>query len=207
VETIPVDDELAVRPFDVRDATALFDIIDANRDYLCRWLPRMDAVRSVADERAALAGLAARQRKGDMLGGPIEYRGRIVGGAGLHGLRSADRVGELGYWIAEEVQGRGIATRACRALLERAFGDGGMGRVEIKAAMENTRSRLLAERLGFRLKRILRRELSCGSGLHDVAVYSLSAPEWKPPEGTEPVESPQEGGDRRAEAHRCRQER
>ncbi len=183
MQPIQVDNEVTLRPFDVLDADAFFELIDANRNHLCRWIPAFGSVHTVEDERVALERLAARQREGDILGGPVEYLSRLVGAASVSGLNSRDSVGALGYWVVEDAQGRGIVTRACRALIERAFNERAMSRVEIMAARQNAMSRAVADRLGFTLQEVLRRRLLCGGRLHDVAVYSLLASEWTPPAG------------------------
>jgi len=183
LQSIQVDNEVTLRPFDVRDAAAFFEVIDANRDYLCRWIPALEGIHSVQDEREALERLAARQREGDILGGSVEYLGRLVGSASISGLGSRDSIGGLGYWLVENAQRRGIVTRACRALVDRAFNEEAVKRVDIMAAAQNRSSRAVADRLGFTLQRILRRRLLCGGRLHDVAVYSLLASEWAQPAG------------------------
>lgn len=178
LETIVVDEEVTLRPYDARDAEAFFRLIDANRDHLARWVPAFGFVHTVDHERVALEGLEASQRKGDMLGGAIEYLGRLVGGASIRGLESEGLPATLGYWIVEDVQGKGIATRACRALLDRAFGEMALSRVEISVAAGNARSRAVAGRLGFTLEKVLRQSFLCGGRLHDLAMYSLLAAEW-----------------------------
>ena len=183
MDIVRADNEVTIRPFATNDGEEFFELIDANRKHLCRWIPALDDVRSVRDERDALRRLAARQREGDILGGAIDYLGQIVGSASISLLNSQHRAPALGYWIAEDVQGRGIATRACRALLERAFEERAVGRVEIMVATENTASRAVAERLGFTLREELPGRLRRGGRLHDVAVYSLLASDWTPPAG------------------------
>ena len=181
LQTVRVDNEVTLRPLAVTDAGAFFELIDANRDHLSRWIPVFGFVHSVEDERVALEGMHVRQREGDMLGGAIEYLGHLVGCVGLSGLNSEDRVATLGYWIVEDMQGRGIVTRACLAVLERAFDQRAANRVEIRVAALNHRSRAVAERLGFALAGVLRRRFLCNGRWHDLAVYSLPASEWTPP--------------------------
>ena len=172
---------MTLRPFDVRDAAAFFELIDSNREHLARWIPAFGFVQTLEDERVALKGLQAQHREGDIIGGAIEYLGRLVGAASISGLNSYDRPATLGYWIIEDVQGAGIAARACRALIEKAFSERGVGRVEIRAAAQNARSRAVANRLGFTLDDVRPRAFRYGGRLHDLAVYSLLATEWTSP--------------------------
>ncbi|OKL54442.1 hypothetical protein BSZ39_04245 [Bowdeniella nasicola] len=56
----------------------------------------------------------------------------------------------LGYWIAPQAQGRGIATRAARYSVERANAANADLPVVARLLEHNTRSRLVAERIGLR---------------------------------------------------------
>lgn len=83
-------------------------------------------------------------------------------------------IGELGYWIAGDAEGKGIVQRACRALIDDMFADS-IARVEIRTAEHNERSIRLAERLGFEREGTLRSAVPVGDVRHDVAVFGLLA--------------------------------
>lgn len=170
-----------MRPFSVEDAEAFYDLIRANREHLCRWMPVFENVHSLEDQRQGLEGLAALHSEGDILGGAIEYLGQLAGGASINGLNADNRSAMLGYWIAEGLQGRGIATRVCRALVARAFDEKAINRVEIRTMAENAKSRAVAERLGFTLEGVRPQSFRCGGRLHDLAVYSLIAADCTSP--------------------------
>ena len=51
-----------------------------------------------------------------------------------------------------------MVTRACRVLIDVAFGELGLHRVVIRAGVDNPRSRAIPERLGFTEERIAREE-------------------------------------------------
>lgn len=85
----------------------------------------------------------------------------VVGGTVL--LHHDPRVGaiEVGCWIGTGYEGQGLVRRAVLATIAHARGALGSHRVVWTAAVGNTRSRLLAERLGFRHEGRLR-----DAGLH-----------------------------------------
>ena len=64
----------------------------------------------------------------------------------------------LGYTVAEEMQGRGVATEAVRQAIRIAFGPGGLGleRIEAVAAVENIASRRVLEKAGFQFEGVRR---------------------------------------------------
>ena len=77
------------------------------------------------------------------------------------------------------MQGRGIVTRSCRALVDYMFEQLSMNRVVIRALADNVRSRGIPHRLGFTLEGIQRQsELLYDDAFQDMAVYSMLASEW-----------------------------
>ena len=57
---------------------------------------------------------------------------------------------ELGYWVAEEYQGRGYATRASEILIRHAFNDLNIQRIFASYKKENMASKRVLEKLGFK---------------------------------------------------------
>jgi RimJ/RimL family protein N-acetyltransferase len=58
--------------------------------------------------------------------------------------------GALGYWLAPEARGRGLATEAARALVEWATQEHGVRKLTLTAHPDNTASQRVAEKAGFR---------------------------------------------------------
>ena len=88
----------------------------------------------------------------------IEYGGEAVGGVGfLIGRDIARTSAEMGYWLSEELWGRGIATRAATAMSEWAFENYGLTRVFAMAFAHNAASIRVLEKAGFEREGLLRR--------------------------------------------------
>lgn len=174
-----VDDDLQLGLLERDDVGALDALVAANRDQLRPWMPWARDPEG-AGTRAFVEGraLTALERVEGVDTG-IWWRGRLVGAAGIHSWSERPRRGSVGYWIAADVQGNGVATRAARALLAKAFDDWGAERVDLRAAVENARSRAVADRLEMRFEGVLRRELPVEGRYADMAVYALSAAEWR----------------------------
>lgn len=103
---------------------------------------------------------------------------RLIGAVNVFGLGVRPGEGELGYWLHPEARGRGVAAAAARAAARHALiatVDGGLGldRVRLASAVDNERSRRVAEAIGFRLVGVERRGTLCRDGRHDTAVYDL----------------------------------
>jgi RimJ/RimL family protein N-acetyltransferase len=57
--------------------------------------------------------------------------------------------GEIGYWVAAEARGRGIATRGVRLLADWCRDELGLTRIEVLPHKDNLPSRRVAEKAGF----------------------------------------------------------
>jgi ribosomal-protein-serine acetyltransferase len=169
-----------LRPFEEADAEELFALTDNNRAHLERWLPWVPFTTSPADSLAFIR-ITRRQLEDDagMQLALVEADGAIAGVAGFHGFDRPNRATTIGYWLAADRQGRGLMTAAVRALIHHAFGERGLHRIEISAAVENTRSRAVPERLGFREEGVRRQAERHGDRWLDLVVYALLAPEWR----------------------------
>ncbi len=70
-------------------------------------------------------------------------------------------------------------TAACRKLIDYAFDELKMNRVEIRCAAANARSRAVPERLGFQQDGILRQSEWLHDAFVDLVVYSTLTGEWQ----------------------------
>ncbi len=176
-----LSEHLRLRLLDASDAEELFAVIDANRAHLSRFLPW--AAGQTLEGTRAFIELTRKQLAEDN-GFQMAIVGdeRIIGVVGYHAVNWADRSTTLGYWLAAPEQGQGTMTRAVRALVDHAFGVWGLNRVEIGAAPENTQSRAIALRLGFREEGTLRQAERVGGRYLDTVVYSMLASEWPGPD-------------------------
>jgi RimJ/RimL family protein N-acetyltransferase len=76
---------------------------------------------------------------------------RIIGDIGTHGPPGREGCVEIGYALAPSAQGQGIGTAAVAALVSRLAAMPGIRRLTAVTGADNTASRRLLERLGFRL--------------------------------------------------------
>ena len=102
--------------------------------------------------------------------------GRLLGGTGLHRLDWTVRRFEIGYWIRSSAEGQGFVSETVQALTRMAFETLHARRVEIRMDDDNLRSRAVAERCGFELEGVLRRDsLNPASEPRDTRVYARIA--------------------------------
>jgi ribosomal-protein-serine acetyltransferase len=169
-------DGAEVRTFSLEDAETIYELVDANRERLARWFPWVDDSTSPETQRTWLSGLMQDDVSCD--GNGIWVEGVLAGGVGM-GIHVVENSGEIGYWLDVRYEGRGLVTRGCRAFLNYGFGELALHRVQIRAAVENTRSRAVAERLGLREEGVLRGAGRVGGGKYvDLVMYGILANEW-----------------------------
>jgi RimJ/RimL family protein N-acetyltransferase len=100
--------------------------------------------------------------------------GALLGGATLHHLDSMRDTVEVGYWLFVDARGRGVATRAVRALCEHAHANG-IYRVEAHVRVGNTASERVLERVGFAREGVKRRFLRHGPERVDATLFGRNA--------------------------------
>jgi ribosomal-protein-serine acetyltransferase len=85
----------------------------------------------------------------------------------------------IGYWLGSDVAGRGLMSKAVRAMIGFVFDDLGLNRLELQAHVENHKSRVLAERLGFAFEGVLREVWTLHGKPVDHAAYAMLKSDWK----------------------------
>jgi [ribosomal protein S5]-alanine N-acetyltransferase len=103
--------------------------------------------------------------------------GEVIGAIGLRLLDDYGHQGSIGYWVAKEARGRGVATAALRRVTRWALEDLGLPRVQLVADPENVASQRVAERVGFRREGLLRGYLDLRGERRDCVMFSLLAGE------------------------------
>jgi ribosomal-protein-serine acetyltransferase len=162
-----------------RHAPEVFAAVDRERAYLREWLPWVDASNEVADTRAFIESSLRQFSANEGFAGGIWCGDEFVGGIGTHKIDWLNRRVEIGYWISAGYQGRGIVTNACRVVIEHAFREWKLNRVEIHCATGNTKSCAIPKRLGFQFEGTLREAQRIGDSYQDIQVYAMLARDWR----------------------------
>ena len=168
-----VDQEISLALVQTSFAVQLEALAEQNFSYLSQWLPWPAKCKTQAQFaefiQAALHGYADGK---NMICGVL-YQGKLVGMSGFNTINQILKRAEIGYWLEESAQGKGIMTRVCRALIGVAFNELGMHKVQISAATGNRRSRALCERLGATLEGVITRAGVVNGVTLDHAVYGI----------------------------------
>lgn len=174
-----IRDGVELRLLELRHAPAVYEAVVRNRAYLGRWLPWVDKTHS-ADDVEAFIKMSLEQFAANEGFAAGIFRGRdCLGTVGFHRIDWLNKKVELGYWLDEASQGKGIVTEGCRAVLDHAFKEWGLNRVEIHCATGNEKSCAIPKRLGFQLEGARRDGQILNGAAVDINVYSMLAREWR----------------------------
>ncbi len=133
------------------DSAALDEAIQETLDELVLWLPWARPGHSLGDTRRYLRGARSARNRRQAFEFVIEDQGdgRLLGMVSLHRIDWMRRSGGIGYWVRRSEWGRGIAPEAARAMLDVAFIECGLHRVEVLVAPENKPSQRVVDKVGF----------------------------------------------------------
>ena len=109
----------------------------------------------------------------------IWLKGKLVGVVGMDRIDWPNKTAEIGYWLGKGQEGKGLVTKCCRFLVEFAFMELKLNRLEIRCAPGNLRSRGIPERLGFTIEGRLKEAEWLYDHFEDHVFYALLAEEWK----------------------------
>jgi ribosomal-protein-serine acetyltransferase len=150
-----------------------FSLVDQDRAYLRQWLPWVDATETVDDTlsfiRSSLEQFAS--NKGFVAG--IWSERQFCGVIGTHKLDLLNRNGEIGYWLGQSFQGKGIITTACPAVVAHLLTEMDLNRVTIQCARENEKSCAVAQRLGFTEEGVAREAQFLHGLFHDLRRFAM----------------------------------
>ena len=171
-------DRLVLEPVDSRNARELWRVLGAPDLRRYQDIPRLRAEEFERQVRSRPRLLQARVTgRFEWLvraGEPIES----VGWVSLRINERAPDIGEIGYSLIEAARGLGYATEALGAVVEEAFEASELGELQACCVPENTPSRAVLHRTGFREVRLLRGGAMIRGRHVDVLLYAVARGEW-----------------------------
>ncbi len=158
---------ILLRQISLGDANDIFITINSQREYLRKWLPCIDHIKTVNDIEDSISSTIKSE-----LVFVIHYMGSF---AGLIGFKNTDKLNKrtgIGYWLSEKFQTKGIISQSVAKLIEFAFQKLDMHRVEIKCARGNASGLKIPQRLAFSFEGIERDGEFLNGNFVDLEVYS-----------------------------------
>jgi RimJ/RimL family protein N-acetyltransferase len=151
-----------LRPLEPWMAEEFFAHIERGRASIDPWIPWASFSTDLDKARGTLQRYADKQA-GD--------------GGRIHGIW-LEGTCEIGVWTEPAGEGHGLITAAAKLLVNYAFRERGMHRIEWVTSTRNKRSSAVAQRLGMTLDGVLRKEFLHQGERLDSEVWSLLREEW-----------------------------
>ncbi|RTZ18147.1 N-acetyltransferase [Vibrio aquaticus] len=168
-----IDDELSIALVQESFAADYADIVYDQINYLSQWLAWPKICNREQDFRLFLQRVLHEYAEGKSMTCAIVYKGNIVGNCSFNTINHDTKCAEVGYWLSQDHQGKGIITRVVQHLINIAFNDFDMKKVQLSAAVDNLPSRRVAERVGMTLEGILTHQEKIEDRILDHAIYGI----------------------------------
>lgn len=142
----------ATRLITLDDAPVLAELQRVNREFLAPWDPARDDSWFTADgQQRVIRNALIDHEQGRCLPHVIlDEAGCVAGRITLSGIvRGAFQSAAMGFWLDEAHGGRGLASAAVRHIIQLAFGELGLHRIQAETLAHNVRSQRVLERTGF----------------------------------------------------------
>lgn len=173
-----VDELTFLSLLETKDSEKLYDLIDRNRTHLGEWLKFPSVTTHADDSKAFIERTRMRYAQNDGYWLGIWSNNELVGSIGYLYLDRENKKTEIGYWLGKEYEGNGIISNSVKALIDYAFKELNLNKVEIGAATENIKSRAIPEKLGFKREGELRDYEYINGRFLNRVIYGLNSEEW-----------------------------
>lgn len=165
-------DEAHVREF--------YHLAMVNRDHIRPWMSWLNDDFSYETVIELIRNSRASYHRGEGCWMGIRLSTGILAGCAIFStLFQMQRCAEISYWLDERQQGKGLAQRACRSLIEHAFNARNLERIDARCHCDNERSRAVVATLGFRETALQKMAERRNERWHDIIVYSLERSAWE----------------------------
>ncbi len=159
------------------DAPALVAAVRESLADLIPWMEWASEAYGFETARRWIDAQQARRERNEafeyLIKGP---QGEILGGCGINRISAPPlRLANIGYWVCSSVMGKGVATAAVLRLVDSAFRETNLVRLEIVVSVGNRRSQRVAEKVGATYEGTMRSRLWT-RGPQDALMYSLVRP-------------------------------
>jgi RimJ/RimL family protein N-acetyltransferase len=172
--------------------TSAIRLIPYRPEFLDRFIAWRDEAHSVkhnpltpvtraetARQRLAEGSDLSNLRKHESYRWFIEIDDEVVGSVSIKNISYMMGYAEIGYGIAESHQGRGIATMAVAALVDKVFSESPLRKLVAYVHDQNLPSCRVLEKLGFQREGLLREHYLINGSPENEILFGLLKREWK----------------------------
>lgn len=176
MKILRIDENILLKEIEMNDASIIFETIAADRFYLRKWLPFVEETNDIEYTRTYIQSIL--DSPTHELVFTIFYQDKFIGLLGTKDSDAGNKKTEIGFWLSEKYQHKGIMHKACRAIIDIIFNEFELNRIQLKAAEGNFSSQKVAQRLGFKQEGVEREGEHHRHGFVDLVVFGLLKSEW-----------------------------
>jgi ribosomal-protein-serine acetyltransferase len=166
-----VDKNIKLKIVELSDSVDIYNTINKQREYLSVWLPFVEYTKNIDYTKKYIQSIL--DSPDDTKIYVIQYNDSFGGLIGFNKINKINKCAEIGYWLSEPLQKKGIVTKSVQVLIDFAFRKLDINRIQIKCNTENIRSKKIPQRLGFHFEGIERAgEQMSDDSFVDLEVYS-----------------------------------
>lgn len=174
-----------MRPLAVNDFREWSEVRQRNGDWLTVWEPSRFAHQpDPTTDKSAFASRCLQRDRDRAAGTAFQFGlfidGRVAGEVNLNNvIRGAMQGCTVGYWVDQAHAGRGYTVEGVALIMQFAFEQLGLHRVEICIVPRNHRSRRIMEKLEIREEGVAQRFLEINGTWEDHVRYGMTSEEWQ----------------------------
>jgi len=176
---IELDEHLALGLLELRHRSDLLNLMARNRQHLRGWFPDFDVDATEQGVKRRIRQVYEGLARGEGFAAGIFFDGVLCGYISQNDWNGAARSCALEYWLDAAFQGYGLITQTIAAVIDIGFGEQGLERIEIRIAVDNTRSRAVMDGLDIPLEGIARGAERRYGRQYDQAVYGVTPAIWR----------------------------
>lgn len=175
---LEVDSEIVLKEIELSDAEAIFKLIDSDRKNLRIWLSFIDSTKEIEDTTDFIRSTLFLPEDIRDFVAVIIYNGQKIGLIGFKLTDFVNKKTEIGYWISKEFENKGIVTKSVVKMIDYAFNNLELNRIQIKCGIGNEKSSKIPKKLNFKFEGIERSAELLNGKFIDAEVYSILKDEW-----------------------------
>ncbi len=172
---IVVDEDIFLIPTVEIEPKVLFEFIDSNREHFGEFLSWVPFIKTIEDEKNYIEKL---NNDETTIGFSVFYKDKLVALTGFVEINKINKNAQIGYSLDKNFQGKGIMTRACKKIVEYGFKELDLQRIEIRAAVNNPKSKAVIKRLNAVYEGVSRNCYFLDGKFLDCEVYSVLKSEY-----------------------------
>lgn len=179
-EVIAVNDDIALHSVNERLTEAVFALVQRNKIRLQKAMNWPQYVVCEDDTRKTLRANYMLHHMGYAKMFMIFYRDELAGVFSFNQIVPTDKTAYIGYWLSEDMQGKGIVSAVIEAAISKYAAEGAVRRFVIKCIVTNQASNRVAQRNGFTLEGCLKQAEFLNDEFHDQNIYGRIVDENTP---------------------------